>query len=157
MKWTGLSINGRDSSPIKLKQAAYNTASHTVTLTPKKPFALTKPVQVVEARRDLVGYKWAIQRDWSTPRRAACRGFPLSTESRSTCIIATHLVVHFHAIYGESEAMVSIDTAELLEGWLPRRAEALVLEWAEFHRDELQHVWELARASQPLPAIPGLD
>lgn len=68
-----------------------------------------------------------------------------------------HAPPHFHAIYGESEAMVSIDTAELLEGWLPRRAEALVLEWAEFHRDELQHVWELARASQPLPAIPGLD
>jgi hypothetical protein len=52
---------------------------------------------------------------------------------------------------------VAIETAELLEGRLPRRARVLVSEWAVAHRDELQHCWELARASQPLPAIEGLE
>ena len=68
-----------------------------------------------------------------------------------------HAPPHFHAFYGESEATVSIDTAEMLDGWLPRRARSLVSEWAAAHRDELQHLWELARASQPLPAVPGLE
>ncbi len=68
-----------------------------------------------------------------------------------------HAPAHFHAIYGESEATVSIHTGEVLEGWLPRRALSLVSEWAAAHRDELQHTWELARASQPLPAIAGLE
>ena len=31
---------------IKPKSAAYNAANNTVTLTPNKPFALTKPVQI---------------------------------------------------------------------------------------------------------------
>jgi Domain of unknown function (DUF4160) len=68
-----------------------------------------------------------------------------------------HAPPHFHAIYGESEATVSIETAEVLEGRLPRRARTLVSEWAAAHRDELQHNWELARASQPLRAIAGLE
>jgi hypothetical protein len=68
-----------------------------------------------------------------------------------------HVPPHFHAIYGEYEATVAIETAELLEGRLPRRARTLVSEWAGAHRDELEHCWELARASQPLTAIEGLE
>jgi hypothetical protein len=47
-----------------------------------------------------------------------------------------HAPPHFHAIYGEHEATVAIETAEALEGKLPRRARAIVSEWAEAHRDE---------------------
>ncbi len=68
-----------------------------------------------------------------------------------------HAPPHFHAIYGESEATMAIETGEVLEGRLPRRARTLVSEWAEAHRDELQRCWELARASQPLPTIAGLE
>ena len=64
---------------------------------------------------------------------------------------------HFHAIYGEYEATVAIETAEVLEGQLPRRARTLVSEWAVAHRDEAEHSWALARASQPLPTIEGLE
>ncbi|MFP5488229.1 MAG: DUF4160 domain-containing protein [Acidimicrobiia bacterium] len=42
---------------------------------------------------------------------------------------------HFHAKYGEHEAQVAIATGEVLRGELPRRARALVEEWAELHRD----------------------
>jgi hypothetical protein len=68
-----------------------------------------------------------------------------------------HAPPHFHAIYGEYEATVAIDTAEVLEGQLPRRARTLVLEWAAARRDELEHSWALARVSQPLPTIAGLE
>ena len=64
---------------------------------------------------------------------------------------------HFHAFYGEFEATVSIQTGDLRDGRLPRRARLLVSEWAATHQDELQNVWELARDSQPLPAIEGLE
>ncbi|GAC1448265.1 MAG: DUF4160 domain-containing protein [Isosphaeraceae bacterium] len=64
---------------------------------------------------------------------------------------------HFHAIYGESEAVVAIETTEIVEGRLPRRARSLVTEWAIAHRDELQNAWALARAGQLLPAIAGLE
>ena len=68
-----------------------------------------------------------------------------------------HAPPHFHAIYGDHEATVTIETTEVLEGRLPRRAWILVSEWATAHRDELEQSWELARAGQPLDAIEGLE
>ena len=41
------SYTAKNAGIIKLKSASYNAASKTVTLIPKKPFALTKPVQLL--------------------------------------------------------------------------------------------------------------
>ena len=68
-----------------------------------------------------------------------------------------HAPPHFHAIYAEYEAEVEIATATILEGKLPRKAQALVTEWAEVHRQELQHNWDLARNGQPLEKIEPLE
>jgi Domain of unknown function (DUF4160) len=68
-----------------------------------------------------------------------------------------HAPPHFHAIYGECEAVVDIARVSVVEGWLPRRALSLVLEWAAAHRGELQTNWELARAGQPLIPIGPLE
>lgn len=68
-----------------------------------------------------------------------------------------HNPPHFHALYGEDEAVIAIETLRILRGALPRRALALVLEWAEEHRPELMENWELCRLHQtprnidPLP------
>jgi hypothetical protein len=68
-----------------------------------------------------------------------------------------HAPPHFHAIYGEYEVQIDIRTLAVLEGHLPRRALALVLEWAQEHRDELIEDWNLCVANQhpnkiaPLP------
>jgi hypothetical protein len=67
-----------------------------------------------------------------------------------------HAPPHFHAIYGDFEAIVAIETSEILDGQLPRCARTLVSDWSAAHRDELRTAWDLARNSQPLPAIPGL-
>ena len=68
-----------------------------------------------------------------------------------------HAPPHFHAIYGEHEAVFEIATATLLDGKLPRRARSFVIEWADTHRDELQRNWNLARAGQPLNPIDPLE
>jgi len=68
-----------------------------------------------------------------------------------------HSPAHFHAEYGEYEALVEIETLSILRGDLPRRAMALVLEWAALHRQELRADWELARSGTPLESIAPLD
>ena len=41
-----------------------------------------------------------------------------------------HPPPHFHAVYGEHNAIFNIETLELIEGDLPTRARKLVVEWA---------------------------
>jgi len=59
-----------------------------------------------------------------------------------------HAPPHFHVEYGEYRAQYLIETLVLSRGQLPRRAHALVLEWAAMHRDELMEDWELCEAKQ---------
>jgi Domain of unknown function (DUF4160) len=44
--------------------------------------------------------------------------------------VEDHNPPHFHAVYGEHEAQVTISTGEILEGFLPRNAARIVKEWA---------------------------
>ncbi len=68
-----------------------------------------------------------------------------------------HNPPHFHAYYGEHEAVISIETLEIMEGALPRRARALVVEWAVEHRQDLLNDWELAEQHEPLNKIEPLE
>jgi hypothetical protein len=68
-----------------------------------------------------------------------------------------HEPAHFHAAYGEFEALIEIDTLSVLRGQLPRRALALVLEWADLHRAELRADWNSARMGEPPLPIDPLD
>jgi hypothetical protein len=66
-----------------------------------------------------------------------------------------HLPPHFHALYAEFEALIDIRTFEVIRGELPARAMALVLEWAQLHRDELREDWELCSQNQaPAKILP---
>jgi len=58
---------------------------------------------------------------------------------------------HFHATYGESEALVRITPLGVVRGSLPPRALALVMEWASIRRDALLANWHRLRDDQ-LPA-----
>ncbi|MBA3944473.1 MAG: DUF4160 domain-containing protein [Herpetosiphonaceae bacterium] len=68
-----------------------------------------------------------------------------------------HVPPHFHAVYGQYEAIVGIDPIRVLNGQLPRRVQSLVIEWAALYQNELREDWELARAKQPLKRIPPLE
>ena len=64
-----------------------------------------------------------------------------------------HGLPHFHAIYGEFNAVFVIDTLEMLEGDLPIRAQRLIKEWAAQHQRELREMWD----QQEFRQLPGLE
>ena len=68
-----------------------------------------------------------------------------------------HGPAHFHAKYAEYQATIDIEALSVLEGWLPRRALELVLDWAELHQEELREDWRLAREKQPPNKIAPLN
>ncbi len=63
---------------------------------------------------------------------------------------------HFHAIYGEHEALVRIDDGTIVRGELPRTASRLVREWAVLRRAELTANWDRAQAPTVLLPIEPL-
>jgi len=68
-----------------------------------------------------------------------------------------HEPAHFHAIYGDYEALIEIESLSVFRGALPRRGLALVLEWAALHRAELRDDWQRARKGEPLKQIEPLE
>ncbi len=63
-----------------------------------------------------------------------------------------HVPPHFHAIYGEYEITVEIESG-VINGRFPRRALRLVLEWLELHKDELLENWQLVEEKKPFLRI----
>ena len=68
-----------------------------------------------------------------------------------------HAPPHFHARYGGLEAVVAIDTGEVIEGRLSPRVLGLVQEWREYHKTELTEDWNLARERKALKRIEPLE
>jgi hypothetical protein len=60
-----------------------------------------------------------------------------------------HAPPHFHALDAEHEVLIDIRTLDILEGTMPRRALALILEWAQEHRTERMEDWDLCTHNQP--------
>ena len=59
-----------------------------------------------------------------------------------------HAPAHFHVQYAEHNATVDIESLTLSSGELPRRAQELVLDWAELHQQELLEDWRLCMEKQ---------
>jgi len=58
----------------------------------------------------------------------------------------------FLCVYGEHNALISIELLEVIEGDLPNRAEKLVIEWATLYQRELLNMWN----SQEFCKLPPL-
>jgi hypothetical protein len=67
-----------------------------------------------------------------------------------------HAPPHFHAEYGEYDALVDIRSLTVIDGTLPPRALGMVVEWAAEHREELVDLWARAANKQPLYKVPPL-
>jgi uncharacterized protein DUF4160 len=67
-----------------------------------------------------------------------------------------HPPPHFHAVYGEYQITVDIQTGAV-NGDFPKRALRLVLEWLDLHKDELFENWYLIQAGQPARKIDPLE
>ncbi|MBN1291090.1 MAG: DUF4160 domain-containing protein [Candidatus Latescibacteria bacterium] len=68
-----------------------------------------------------------------------------------------HFPPHFHAEYGEFEALIRIEDFTLIKGKLPPRVLGFVMEWTAIHKDELFEEWNLACEDKPLFKIKPLD
>ena len=68
-----------------------------------------------------------------------------------------HAPPHFHARYGEYEALIQISPLGLLKGDLPPRALSLVTEWAQIHQKQLMEDWNYATNNKKLQKIPPLQ
>ena len=60
---------------------------------------------------------------------------------------------HIHAIYNEDVAAIDFMTGEIIEGYLPAKALALVREWLSLHKHTLQEIWD----TQEFKKIPPLE
>jgi hypothetical protein len=74
------------------------------------------------------------------------RGIGMPEISRFYGIIITmffrdHPPPHFHARYGESVALISLDDFRILKGSLPPKALSLVMEWAATRKSDLSAAW----------------
>ena len=67
-----------------------------------------------------------------------------------------HLPPHFHAIYNEFAAQISIRNPAIIQGKLPPRVLGYVIEWASLHGDDLARCWDAARTDQPIGKIEPL-
>lgn len=72
-------------------------------------------------------------------------------------ILYDHTPPHFHAKYGDFEAVIAIDTGEVVEGRLPPRVLGLAQEWRECHRADLTEGWNPARERKALKRIKPLE
>jgi hypothetical protein len=72
------------------------------------------------------------------PRLSAFYGIVISM------YVEDHPPPHFHARYGEHEALIRVSDGSVYAGWLPRRALRLVRAWRALHREELEEAWNRA-------------
>jgi hypothetical protein len=68
-----------------------------------------------------------------------------------------HAPPHFHAKYGEFQALINIKDFSLIEGKLPPKALGLVVEWASIHQEELLKNWELGVEGKTFNKIEPLN
>ena len=64
-----------------------------------------------------------------------------------------HNPPHFHAVYGEYNGSFSILDLKMIEGDLPRKAQNLIIEWANEHKEEIINMWN----TKTLKKLPPLD
>ena len=68
-----------------------------------------------------------------------------------------HPPEHFHAIYGEHEALIEIESGRIHKGYLPAKALQLVEEWRALRVEDLREAWHQSREQMSLEPIEPLE
>ncbi|MBE6100837.1 MAG: DUF4160 domain-containing protein [Selenomonas ruminantium] len=76
---------------------------------------------------------------------------------RISIYYSDHNPPHIHAKYNNSEALIDIQEASVITGYLPSRQLKLVMAWVLLYQDELMQNWELARDGKEPNKIPPLE
>ncbi len=69
---------------------------------------------------------------------------------------AEHNPPHFHAVYNEYEAQISINPLEIINGELPPRIHGIVIEWDSINQKSLLSNWESLQNNQQIKKIKPL-
>lgn len=74
---------------------------------------------------------------------------------RITIYYNAHNPPHIHAEYAGQKALIDIQNASVLKGFLPGRQLKIVLAWCVLYQDELMQNWELVKeGKEPNPVPP---
>lgn len=76
---------------------------------------------------------------------------------RITIYFDDHLPSHFHAEYGEYEAVFSIEDGTLLNGKLPSTAKKLVNKWYKLQKENIEKAWDCIQNDKVFEKIPPLE
>lgn len=68
-----------------------------------------------------------------------------------------HPPPHCHVFYQGFEALVAIETGEIIGGGLPLGVRRIVKGWILRRQRELMENWERGRLKKPFNAVPGAD
>lgn len=68
-----------------------------------------------------------------------------------------HPPSHFHAEYGEDEAVFSIKDGEMINGKLPNTAKKLVKKWYKLQKDNILKAWEQIQNDEVFEKVPPLN
>ena len=67
-----------------------------------------------------------------------------------------HGIPHIHAIYPANHAKIAIETMQIIDGAMNRRAMRMIREWMGLHREELLQNWNRARRGEDMFKIDPL-
>jgi hypothetical protein len=68
-----------------------------------------------------------------------------------------HSPQHLHAVYQGYEALIALQTGEVIGGMLPAKALRIVQEWVLLRQGELMDNWQRGRRREPFRQIAGPD
>jgi hypothetical protein len=68
-----------------------------------------------------------------------------------------HPPPHVHAFYQGFEALIAVETGEIVGGRLPKNAERIVRQWVLLRKAELIDNWERGRRREALLRVAGPD
>ena len=75
---------------------------------------------------------------------------------RITIYFDDHQPSHFHAEYGEYEAVFSIHDGDMINGKLPNTAKKLVKRWYDLQKDKILETWEHIQNDEVFQKVPPL-
>ena len=67
------------------------------------------------------------------------------------------MTTHFHAEYGEHEAVFSIKDGEIINGKLPKIAKKLIKKWYGLQKENILKAWEQIQNDEVFEKVPPLD
>ena len=75
---------------------------------------------------------------------------------RITIYFDDHPPSHFHAEYGEYEAVFSIKDGEIINGNLPNTAKKLIKKWYDLQKENIEKAWENIQNDEIFKKVPPL-